>query len=121
MPTSVNIQQGRVLKKGDGKPNLVAKLLLPDMSPKDLSSVDAVNFYMEDDGGTLVVDATASVVNASQGKVEYDWADDGSDLSAAGTYDAEFEIEETNDAGQTVTTTFPGTKYLSIEVEEGLK
>ena len=122
MPTSVKIEQGRVVKVGDGKPDLVAKLLNPDGTPKDLSNADAVRFYMRQAGTSdLDVDSTATVVSASQGKVKYNWADDGSDLSAAGEYKAEFEVEETNANGVTVTTTYPGAQYIAIEVIEGLK
>lgn len=122
MPTTVKVQEGRVLKAGDGKPDLLVKLLNPDGTPKDLANADVVNFYMRQAGtDTLDVDSTAEISEASQGRVTYNWADDGSDLSSAGDYKAEFEVEETNSAGNTVKTTFPGEKYVSIEVKEGLK
>lgn len=57
----------------------------------------------------------ATVVDADDGRVRYDWQD--GDTAEPGRYQAEFEVHYVNDSG---VETFPNTGYLSVAVTEDI-
>jgi len=93
------------LKQNDTRPSYVAQLL-QDGSAVDLAGA-TVRFHMGS-----VVDAPATIVDASTGVVRYDWL--ATDTAVAGTYNAEFEVTFSDGAVET----FPNKDYLQIVIGE---
>lgn len=79
--------------------------------PVDLTGA-TVKFLMQDLQGNQVVDASATITNASQGKVEYNWV--SGDVDTAGEFEAEFEV--TFSSGKV--RTFPNEDYITVVIEE---
>jgi hypothetical protein len=92
-----------VFVQGDTAPPVVAQILKNDGTACDLSDVTEVRFQMRRSAGArYTVDAVATVTDAANGWVSYDWADD--DLSApAGDYVAQWQL--TYSTGKVQTTT----------------
>lgn len=103
------------IKTGDTRPSIEAQLLDEQNQPRDLTSINYVRFHMErvDDGETII-DTDATVLDADDGTVVYEWS--AGDTDVAGRYDAEFEVEY---AGGDVET-FPNNGYIDIYIEEEL-
>lgn len=84
------------IKVGSTRPAYVANLLddfgLSSQKPLDLTSATSVTFEMRIQGSssTPSVSGVMTVVNATQGQVQYTWIT--GDTSTAGTYDVEFKI-----------------------------
>lgn len=98
------------LVAGDSAPLLEATLKSGG-SATDLSNASSVQFYMRETGAaSLKVNATATIVDAANGKVSYDWA--SGDLDTPGLYRAEFEVSW-NDGD---TETFPAGAPLIVQV-----
>jgi hypothetical protein len=93
-----------VFVQGDTAPPVVAQILKSDGTARDLSDVSEVRFQMRRSAGSrYTVDAVASITDATNGWVEYEWADD--DLSvAAGDYIAQWQLTYTT-TGKVQTTT----------------
>lgn len=72
------------MKSGDTKP-MRARLTYSDGSPVDLTGA-TVSFYM----GTTLVDRPATVVDATDGVVEYPWG--AGETNTPGQYPAEFKV-----------------------------
>lgn len=120
MPTTLKILGGSVLKEGDTEPNFEAQLLDGDNQPVVLDNVtdSDLSFHMRQRGApSTKIDSDSMTITASdQGKVKYEWADDGSDTDAPGTFDAEVELTDSD--GEI--TTFPGDGYVTIQIKEQL-
>lgn len=117
---TVKVIQGDELKKGDAEPRLEVKLVKPDGTPRDLTSVDDVKLHFQESGSSsLDIDASMQITDGEQGKVAYDWAHDGTDTSTVGTHDAEFIVEDTD--GTSFTETFPGNGTTKINIEDTLE
>lgn len=99
----------QVLKQGDTQGALEAQLTL-DGEAFDLSGYD-VTFVLGGIRRTPLVDAEATVTNASAGEVEYDWSE--GDLSEAGDFLAEWVADDGTD-----TQTFPSEGYTEIRIED---
>ena len=110
------------IKKKDSSPAL--RVICQDDSGTavDLTGNSGVNFhmYLRDDfnsgSGAIKVEAAATVVDAVNGIVEYEWATDGTDTDEVGTYFGEFEVSWV--AGGR--TTFPNYTYISISIIDDL-
>ena len=106
------------IKRNDTRP-VIAAQLTQDGNPYDLTGA-TVKFLMKlPASGSPKVDASATIVNASNGDVEYAWI--ASDTDTEGEYDAEWEV--TDGSGEVLT--FPNghdtaPDYISVEVVEDL-
>lgn len=117
MPTTLKILGGSVLKEGDTEPNFEAKLLDGENKPVNLTSVQGVQFHLRKEGApSPKINASMTVTAPDQGKVKYEWADDGSDTDTPGTYEGEVEITD----GDGEITTFPGDGYITVQITEQL-
>jgi len=101
------------MKRNDTLPSLEATLKYSDGTAIDLTGA-TVKFYMAKPDGTVVINATATIVDAVNGKVRYEWQQ--GDLSEEGRYHAEFEITFPN--GDVLTA--PSQGYFIIEVQRDL-
>lgn len=104
------------IKSGDTSPSIQYTLYEPDGStPVDLTS-STVNFHMRLKGSTAApaVDASATLVDAANGVVRYDWA--SGDTATAGEHEAEFEV--TFQTGKVET--FPNRGFIRVIVSEAL-
>jgi hypothetical protein len=110
------------IKQNDTLPKIGATLWRDEAKtiPMDLTSAQAVNFHMMErsqlDAASpvLVVEATAQVVDALLGKVEYTWVQ--VDTEDDGTYYGEFEVEWSG----TDRTTWPNNDYIVIVITKDL-
>ena len=79
------------LKKGDTFPPMRAQLLWEDETPVSLTNVSSVIFKMKEIGSNnLKVNGTCSIVDATNGIVEYSWQ--SGDTDTPGFYYREFEV-----------------------------
>lgn len=79
-----------VLKQGDTSPSLAITLMDAAGNPVDLTGA-SVRFHMKPiDSPTVKIDATATVTDAANGKVRYDWQTGDSDT--LGFFQGEFEV-----------------------------
>lgn len=101
------------IKQNDTAPSVEAVLKNSAGTAVDLTGA-TVNFHMKDLGGTVVVDAAASVTDASGGTVQYDW--DAADTDTAGTFYAEFEVEYPDGTIET----FPNTGSVAVKIVKEL-
>lgn len=105
------------IKRGDSEPAIKAQLQDDEGNAVDLSNADSVSFHMKDPrASTVKVDAAASITDAPNGEVQYDWADDGSDTDEPGEYDAEFEVSWSGGG----TETFPNDGFLTVGILEDI-
>jgi hypothetical protein len=86
-----------VLKVGDTYPPITAQLMQFDNTVNDYVPVglalSSVRFRMSIAGGSdTILDQPATIVDASQGIVQYAWALDGSETSVKGDYIAEWRV-----------------------------
>lgn len=97
------------IKKNDRAPSISATFTSGG-SPVDLSGA-TVKFLMAPSvGGTPKVNASATIVSATEGQVRYDWASGNTDT--VGLFYAEWEVTYSNGVKQT----FPNDNYLHIVV-----
>lgn len=80
------------LKKGDTSPAIDHKITKGDTEePVDLRNASTVSFQMATLNGETIVDSVASIKDAENGDVQYEWAD--GDTDSSGFYLAEWEVE----------------------------
>ena len=102
------------IKSNDTSPQLAAILQDGSGNAIDLTAA-TVKFHMKRIGASsATVDADATIVSADAGSVKYVWS--GTDTSAAGTYQAEFEVTYTNGAIET----FPNDSTIAVEIIQDL-
>lgn len=90
------------LVQGDTAPTIFGTILKPDGLAKDLTSVTAVRFQMrKQDDKKYTVDAAADIVDASTGRVSYDWQ--VNDLSVTGEYLGQWQLTYSDGKVQTTT------------------
>lgn len=103
------------IKRGDTRPSLEAQLLDENRQPRDLQSADEVRFHMKDvDTQDVVIDSQSSVLNASEGRVVYEWSE--GDTDTLGRHHAEFEIHYTSGEVET----FPNGGNIEVYISEDL-
>lgn len=99
-----------VITQGDRLPYLTALLLQPDGTAQSLTGVSGVKFHMRPQGGAVLINAAASILDAPNGKVQYQWG--VSDTATVGTYEYEFEVN----FGGGVTMTFPNSGKRRLKI-----
>lgn len=102
------------IKQNDTSPALVGQLFNPDGSNPDLTGATVKFIMRSSSGGAAKVDASATVVTASTGRVKYTWS--AGDTDTVGEYEGEFEVTFSGGAVQT----YPNKGYLKIEVTDDL-
>jgi hypothetical protein len=87
-----------VFVQGDTAPPVVGQILKSDQTARDLADVLEVRFQMRRSAGAkYTVDAVATITDAANGWVQYDWA--ANDLSVAGgDYIAQWQLTYEGDA-----------------------
>lgn len=98
------------IKQNDTSPSLGAQLL--DGSKQIINLTGAsVRFHMKIAGGsTVAVDGAATISNATEGRVQYEWA--SGDTTTAANYQGEFEVTYPNGTVET----FPNSGYIVVRV-----
>jgi len=100
------------LKKSDTAPEIETTLEDGSGSPIKLTAV-SVEFRMyEPRNGDTVVDEDATIHDAEDGVVRYNWQD--GDTDTAGRYRAEFVVTDTDDSVET----FPNAGYHDIIITD---
>lgn len=103
------------MKRNDRKPYVNAVLKDSSSSAVDLTSASGVSFIMKKEGeSSTKINASATITDASNGEVQYQWA--AGDTDTAGTYLAEFEV----DWGSGIYQTFPSDDSFVIDIFEDL-
>ena len=100
------------IKQNDLLPVITDTLLYDDGDPIDLTAA-TVNFHMRVPGGSVKVDAAATVVSGTAGTVSYTWA--AGDTDTVGEFDAEWEATI---GGKTLTR--PGSGYRRIRIDDDI-
>ena len=102
------------IKQNDTTPAIRATLQNGSGNAVDLAST-TVRFHMREIGSsTTKVDASATVINANTGIVQYDW--DAADTDTIGTFQAEFEVTYSDDSIET----FPNNGYIPIVITDDI-
>ena len=101
------------IKQNDTRPSLRCTLLDADELPVDLTAA-SIEFHMRvyPGGSTKIAAGSVSVLDTTQGDVEYQWS--SGDVDTADTFEAEFEVTCSdgtiqtcpNDGHATVTITY---------------
>lgn len=101
------------IKKGDRLPVLGVTLLDATATAQDVTGA-TVKFAVRRKGrSTTLLDASATVVTAASGVVQYEWVDGDTDtLLGEGTFEGEFQVTLLN--GKKAT--FPSDGYIPIIV-----
>lgn len=98
------------IKAHDRLPAIAATLVDADSAPVDISD-GTVTFIMADANTRMVkVASDATVVNGSQGAVQYEWT--GADTATPGEYVAEWQVTFSDGKQQT----FPSTGYNTVTI-----
>ncbi len=100
------------MKQGDRLPALRMQLTDSSGAPLDLTGA-SVTFRMRSTGGSLKVNAAATIVDAATGVVQYAWA--AADTDTVGGYQAEWACTF---AGSTQTV--PTRDYVTVVVVDAL-
>ena len=102
------------IKQNDTRPIMSATLIDGNGSTVNLDGA-TVAFKMRAVGGsTAKVDASASIAEATKGKVTYTFT--ASDTNTVGEYEGEFEVTFAGGGIQT----YPNNKYIEIEVVDDI-
>lgn len=97
------------IKKGDTRPTVKATL-----SSGSLASA-TVKFIMKNrDTGAVVINASATITDAPNGKVQYSWS--AGQTATAGTFLAEFQV--TFSGG--LVETYPNSDYIIVNIVEDI-
>lgn len=102
------------IKRGDRLPTLARTLKFTDGSVIDLSGCTVRWKMREKVGGTVMVDAAATIVSASEGKVEYAWA--LIDTDTVGHFVGEWQVTYPDAKVLTV----PTMNFVNVHVVESL-
>jgi hypothetical protein len=108
------------MRQGDTRPALVRNIVEDDGRAVNLTGFSAFVHYVRDDGGQPAAGApvttrTATVTNAAQGEVTYNWV--AADTATVGDFLVEVEVR---DAGATVRRTYPRAGYIRMRVSDDL-
>lgn len=99
------------IKKDDLRPNIEATLEDENNNAVDLSNASSVDFHMKKfDSSSTKVDSSATITDAANGKVEYEWS--SGDTDTAGDYIAEFEVMWSDSDPET----YPNFENLHVRV-----
>lgn len=101
------------IKQNDTSPSILATLTDGNNTAINLTSA-TVRMHMKSLEGVIKIDSAATVINAVEGIVRYDWV--AGDTDTHGTYYVEFEVTYSDDAVET----FPNTGSLSVVVVKEL-
>lgn len=108
------------IKQGDTSPSIKTRLL-DGVNPVDLTNVDDVNFYMEDEYDRVIVSdnlaGRVNILDKSSGDVEYVFKK--SDTSDVGKYRVEWEVVFDSAANRRETFPSEGTQF--VKVTEAIK
>lgn len=103
------------IKQGDTEPILEATLQR-NGSAYDLTQVSnpTVTFRMGSTNDPPIVENTATIVDAANGEVQYEWT--SGDTDTAGVFKSEFVV-----VGDSIETTFPSDGYFVIYIQEEIQ
>jgi len=102
------------IKRGDTSPSILMKCEDGQGNAVDISDASA-RFHMSRLGSSVAkVDAPASIIDAANGLVRYDWVSDDTDTS--GPYWCEVEVSFLNGDVET----FPNNSYERIDIKDDL-
>jgi hypothetical protein len=100
-------------KRNDTTP--MTGVLKENDSPADLTQASSVSFYMKQDADSeLKAGGMATIVDAENGKVRYEFSAD--EVDESGYFLAEWEVEYADSTLHT----FPNDGYLTIEFKHDL-
>lgn len=103
------------LKKNDTSPFIRIQCQDDGGNPVDLSGATAKFLMREVDSDTTKVDSAATITDAANGKVQYEWS--SSDTDTAGDFEAEFEITY----GDSTVETFPNAdSYIEVKISDDI-
>jgi len=103
------------IKQFDTSPTIGMNLQAADGSPVNITDAREVRFHMRERAErTLVIDARAAVIDATQGIVKYDWR--SADTAVVGRYEAEVEVTYTDGSIET----FPNGGYELITIVDDI-
>lgn len=102
------------LKQNDTSPAIQTTLIDGDGLPVDITGNLGVRFHVRDAEGTVIIDTAATVVNASEGVVLYEWLP--SDTATVGTFQGEFEVTYVDGKVET----FPNSSYINIIITDDI-
>lgn len=101
------------IKRNDTEP-VLERTLKRDGSAVDLTNA-SVQFHMRARGSdSTTVDASASITDAPNGVVEYEWQ--AGDTDTAGFYEAEFEVTYADADVET----FPNSGHLVVAINQDI-
>lgn len=109
-----------VIKEGAVQPNISATLEDDDDNAIDLTGA-TVRFRMSSPGSdSLSVDEQATVTDAANGTVEYDWS--SGDTDTAGHFNAEFAVDYSGGTGNSFEPDefIPSGEFLDVYVNNSL-
>jgi len=102
------------IKENDTTPSIRATLKNGNDVAVDLTNA-TVRFHMRKFGKTsALVDAAAVIINAEAGVVQYNWI--GSDTTATGSFQAEFEVTYPDSTIET----FPNSDFIRITITDDI-
>lgn len=101
--------QSFTIKQGDTGPPIQAVLQDAEGTVQDLTGA-TVRFHLLDVSGTVIIDASASVLDDAGGKVSYAWQ--AGDTDSAGSFKGEFEV--TLPSGEI--RTFPNWSNIRVKI-----
>lgn len=105
------------IKQGDTSPAIKYQLKDFEGNPVNLTGFNDVEFHLRKEGVNAVkvnddTDGNVSVVDASEGKVKYEWED--GDTDEAEDHLAEWEVEFSDGAKET----FPNRRNIKVKIED---
>jgi hypothetical protein len=97
------------IKQGDTSPALVASLTTGSGQPVSLAGA-TVLFHIRGTRSSTAKTAPATVVDAANGRVRYEWTAD--DTAVAGDFECEFEVTYSDGSIET----FPNDDYIEVTI-----